>query len=91
MGIKLNILYIILQPSQFVYNYKQFLFIKFLIFWIKYGEIINFVFVWATQVHAHYHAHFICTGSFCPSQPGQKIILLYFEGSAAILIYELQY
>ena len=46
MGIKLNILSILLHPSQFVYNYilNNFVFITFFDFLFVYGEIRNFTF-----------------------------------------------
>ena len=68
MGIKLNILSILLHPSQFVYNYilSNFVFISFLIFWL-YMEKLEILFFYRLSRRAPRPLPwpFICTGSLC--------------------------
>ena len=72
MGIKLNILSILLHPSQFVYNYiLNIFFHNFLIFLIIYREI-NFIFFRPYRRTAQTLPTLFCS-SFCPSQLGRKI------------------
>ena len=65
MGVKLNILSILLHPSQFVYNYifNIFVFINFFDFLFIYIEKLETLFFcWLSRRPDHYPAHYICTG-----------------------------
>ena len=66
MGIKLNILSILLHPSQFVYNFilSNFVFINFLIFWL-YMEKLETLFFWRLSRRPdHYPDHLFVPACF---------------------------
>ena len=67
MGIILNILSILLHPSQIVYNYilNNVVFINFFDFCLYMEKLETLFFIRLSRRPDHYPAHFICTGLLC--------------------------